>query len=73
MAETVKAFIRERGGNAFVAMATGHSEGAVAVWVHRNRLPRTAWPEIMKAFPEVTLDMLLALEAANDTPSEAAA
>lgn len=76
MAETVRTFIDSLKGNAAVAKATGHSEGAVALWVHRNRLPRSAWPEVMTAFPEATLERLLALEAAcqaapaNDTAEQ---
>jgi hypothetical protein len=80
MTETVRTFIDKLDGNGAVAKATGYTEGAVALWVHRNRLPRNAWPELMKAFSHVTLDSLLALEAstaapANDTlpQSEAAA
>lgn len=64
MAETVRTFIDSLNGNATVAKATGHTEGAVALWVHRNRLPRSAWPEVMTAFPEVTLKRLMDLETA---------
>lgn len=72
MAETVRTFIDDHGGNAAVAKATGNSEGAVALWVHRNRLPRSAWPEMMKAFETATLDRLLALEAGVHPTSPAA-
>ena len=80
MTETVRTFIDSKGGNAAVARDTGYQPGAVALWVHRNRLPRTAWPEIMKAYADCDLDRLLVLEGlcagpANDAsaPSEAAA
>ena len=73
MTETVRSFIDAKGGNAAVARDTGYQPGAVALWVHRNRLPRTAWPEIMKAYDDADLDRLLALEAACATPKATAA
>jgi hypothetical protein len=66
MFTSVSDFIEQKGGNSAVASATGYAKGAVGLWRHRNRLPRTAWPEIMKAYPDVTLDDLLRIEAAND-------
>lgn len=69
MADTVRTFVDSLNGNAAVAKATGHSEGAVALWVHRNRLPRSAWPEVMTAFPDVTLARLLDLEKACQAPA----
>lgn len=67
-------FIEQKGGNSAVAAATGYGKGAVGLWRHRNKLPRTAWPEILKAYPDVSLDDLLKLEAANDdtAPAEVA-
>jgi hypothetical protein len=44
--------------------------GAIALWRHRNKVPRTAWPELIEAFAEVTLDVLKATEVA--APSKAA-
>ena len=35
----------------------------VVMWKVRNRIPRTAWPEIIDAFPGVTLDELRSVEA----------
>jgi hypothetical protein len=58
-------FIDRRGGPAVVARATGHKPGAVALWRHRNRLPRSAWPEILDAFPDVGLEDLKRIEAAT--------
>lgn len=68
MIETVRSLIDAKGGNAVVARATGIEPNRVNLWVHRQKLPRSAWPEVMKAFPDVTLDRLLAIEAgaAND-------
>ncbi len=76
MAITARDLIEQKGGNSAVAAATGYQPGAVALWRHRNRLPRTAWPELMTAFPDITLADLLAIESANDAdtpPQEAAA
>jgi hypothetical protein len=36
------------------------------MWSVRNRIPRKVWPEIIDAFPEVTLDELKAVEAHGD-------
>ncbi len=63
MVRTVIEFIDAKGGPAAMSRATGHSAGAVSVWRHRNRVPRSAWPEIMAAYPEITLEKLKALEA----------
>ena len=60
---TAAEFIDEKGGPAAVARATGYKPGAVALWRHRNKLPRSAWPEIMEAFPGTTLATLKAIEA----------
>lgn len=37
--------------------------GAVRMWKQRNTLPRTNWPEIIAAFPDLTLDELRGIEA----------
>jgi hypothetical protein len=52
--------------------------GRVRVWKTRNVIPRSAWAELIDAYPDVTLEALKAGEhhrpAANDTDphSEAA-
>lgn len=55
-------FIDRNGGPTKVASATGYKPGAVALWRHRNKIPRSAWPEIVEAFPEITLAKLKAME-----------
>ncbi len=46
---------------------------------HRNKLPRPVWPEILTAFPDITLEGLKALERkpapriAKPSPNGAAA
>jgi hypothetical protein len=56
------AFIDDRGGPTSVAKATGHKVGAVNLWRHRNKIPRTAWPEVMLAFPDLSMPDLLEME-----------
>ncbi|WP_366108359.1 carph-isopro domain-containing protein [uncultured Brevundimonas sp.] len=72
MTQEVSRFIDECGGNAAVAQATGYSAGAVALWRHRNRLPRSAWPEIMLAYPKVRLSDLMAIEKWSSVSGKAA-
>lgn len=73
MVHTASSFIDAKGGNAAVALATGYQPGAVALWRHRNRLPRNAWPEILKAYSDVHLDDLLAIERRGAEQSAEAA
>lgn len=48
-------------GNLEMAAKLGVPPGHVRVWKHR-RIPRSAYGEIMSAFPDITLDMLKAGE-----------
>lgn len=59
----VERFIDDRGGPGAVARATGYKPGAVSLWRHRQRLPRSAWPEIVDAFKDVTVEQLREIEA----------
>lgn len=61
MVKSAAQFIEAKGVTA-VATATGRTVGAVRVWKHRDRIPREAWLEINKAFPEMTLDVLKRIE-----------
>lgn len=54
--------IDAKGGNAVVAKDVGVSEGAVALWKHRVRIPRAIWPDLMLRYEDVTLHVLLAIE-----------
>ena len=63
MARNAIQFIDEHGGPAAIARATGYAAGAVHLWRHRNKVPRTAWPEILEAFPNVSIADLKAVEA----------
>lgn len=62
---SASAFVDERGGPKAVAEATGRNPGAVSLWKNRNKLPRSAWPDVQKAYPDISLDDLLAMEAAT--------
>lgn len=64
MANTVPEFIDDRGGPTKVAAAIGYKPGAIHLWRHRKKVPRTAWPDLLDAFPDLTIDDLKALEAA---------
>lgn len=68
MRMTAKEFIDSKGGPAVVARVTGYKPGAVALWRHRNKLPRSAWPEIIGAFPDVSIGDLMAVEACSPRP-----
>lgn len=48
------------------AAAINARVGTVRVWKSRNSIPRTAWPEIQRAIPNVTLESLLETERARD-------
>lgn len=55
--------IEEKGGSAAVARALGIEPVTVRMWKSRNRLPRSAWPELTDAFPDLDNDALRAIEA----------
>lgn len=55
--------IDDKGGSAAVASKVGRRPGAVRAWKHRNRFPREAWPEIIGAYPDITLATLIEMEA----------
>lgn len=59
----IAAFIDELGGTQTVASKTGHTPGNVRKWRCVRKLPRSVWPEVLEAFPQVTLERLRALEA----------
>lgn len=65
MVHTPRDFIKERlGGTEAVAEKVGRRPAAVRMWVHRGRVPRSIWPDLLDAYPDLTLDELKALEAA---------
>lgn len=36
----------------------------VRMWKFRKRIPRTAWPELIEVFPDLSVEVLKAAEAA---------
>ncbi len=65
MLRTPAQIIDEKGGPAVVAALVGKRPGAVRAWKFRNSFPRDAWPEIMQAYPDLTLEQLIAIEQAR--------
>lgn len=51
-------------GAAHIAERLNKPVGTVRVWKTRNCIPRSAWPEISAAFPDLTTERLLELERA---------
>lgn len=62
MAQTVPQIIEGKGGSAAVAKAIGVEPSAVRMMKHRGKFPRAVWPEIMTAYPDITLEVLKATE-----------
>ena len=66
MPQTASEIIETKGGPAAFAAALGIDAERVRAMKHRNKLPRSVWPEIQTAFPDLTLKVLRASEAAAD-------
>jgi hypothetical protein len=62
MAPSAAQIITANGGPTVFADKVGRTAGAVRVWKHRNQFPREAWPEIIKAVPDLTLEHLMMME-----------
>ena len=64
-------------GAAEIAAKLGVPPINVRMWKSRNTIPRSAWAELIDAYPEITLEVLKAAHhaPANDTgsPNKAAA
>jgi hypothetical protein len=48
-----------------IAEALKKRAGTVRMWKHRNVLPRSIWPELTQAFPDLTIQTLQEVEAAG--------
>lgn len=59
----VAQFVRDLGGPHLVAEKLNTSPEAVRMWAFRNAIPRRVWPDVIDAFPNVTLDKLRLIEA----------
>lgn len=64
MSEQAGQIIDELGGAAAISRATKYTDGAVRQWKFKNRIPRNAWPDLVDAFPAISLERLRATEAA---------
>lgn len=60
----VAQLVSELGGAKVVADALNTKERTVHMWATRKTIPRGRWPEMMDAFPTVTLDRLREVERA---------
>lgn len=66
MVRTPADFIRtDLGGAQVVAKKLGRKPSAVRMWVHRNVLPRSAWPELLEAYGHLKMKDLKAVEQAG--------
>jgi len=63
MTESAASIIEQNGGPSAFAEKVGKRPGAVRVWKHRNQFPREVWPEILTAFPDISLEKLMDMEA----------
>lgn len=59
-------WIDDHGGPTAVARTLNKKVGTVCVWNHRNRLPRAVWPDIIREYPDTTMDVLLLTEPSED-------
>lgn len=66
MSETTAEFIEAKGAEV-IAERLRVEVGTVRVWKHRKSIPRATWPELIEAFPELTLDRLKAMEGRSPT------
>lgn len=62
MTKSPAELITDKGVNP-IAEATNAQPVTVRMWRYRNQIPRSVWPELVRAFPELTLDALMKLEA----------
>lgn len=65
MANQPRAFIDDRlGGTDTVSEKIQRTPSAVRMWVHRRTVPRSIWPELLEAYPDLTIDELKAVNTA---------
>lgn len=62
-------FIKAKGVRR-LAQSLETRESAIYVWANRGRIPRMVWPELLKAYPELGLNDLLAMEEAANASAE---
>jgi hypothetical protein len=63
MAKTHVQIIDSLGASAMAAKLS-LKPATVRMWKFRKRIPRTAWPELIEVFPDLSVEVLKAAEAA---------
>lgn len=58
----VAILVHDLGGADAVAAKLNARPETVRMWAFRNAVPRRVWPEMIEAFPDITLDRLRATE-----------
>lgn len=64
MTKSVDTIIDDLGGPTKVAGAVRRSPGAIRMWRVRKQIPRASWPDLLDAFPDLTMTDLKATERA---------
>lgn len=59
----VAQLVSDLGGAQTVAERLNSRTETVRMWTWRNAVPRRVWPEMIEAFPGLTIDKLKAIEA----------
>lgn len=62
MAQSPAELVKEKGANN-IASALGMKPGTIRMWRKRDRIPRTVWPDLTEAFPDLDTPTLRAIEA----------
>jgi hypothetical protein len=56
--------ISDKGGPSKMAAALNVKPARTRMWKLRKRIPRSVWPELIEAYPDLNTDVLKAGEAA---------
>lgn len=62
---TFAEFIKSKGTRAF-AEKIGAEYATVRMWISRNHISRSRWPDLLHLYPELGLSDLLAMEHASE-------
>jgi hypothetical protein len=72
MTETVSDLIKEMGGPQRIAGKLNSPPSRVHVWASRGAIPRPVWPDLIAAYPKITLARLRNTEPAKPNTGEKA-
>lgn len=64
MTSTHLMIIEDKGGASAIAAALNVKPARVRMWKLRKRLPRSIWPELIEAYPDLSVEQLKEAEAA---------